>query len=240
MKLLKHFYQVGGVGRSHYFDASAYLIEAENGLYLIDCGTPEGMEQILQNIRSLGFSPSDIGAIFGTHGHYDHVGAAALWKEQFGCRLYLHREDRERVETGDDVSTTASLLYGKSFMPCPVDRELEDGERFEFGDSVKMEVMHTPGHTPGSVCFVMEVDGFVCLVAGDTVYGGFSALTGSDEVRWKQSLEKITTRHFDGFTFGHMGPNVQCDADTRLAELKKQFAVYYNPWFKPMKETFRY
>lgn len=240
MKLMKHLYQVGGVGRSHFFDASSYLLEAQQGLYLIDCGTPDGIEQILDNIRSLGFDPADIIAIFGTHGHYDHVGAAACLKKRYGCRLYLHREDQKRVEEGDSISTTASLLYGRIFEPCCVDRALKDGERFDFGNSVTMEVLHTPGHTPGSVCFAMDVDGFSFLIAGDTVYGGFSELIGSDEESWKQSLDKITARHFDGFTFGHMGPNVQCDADTRLAELKRQFAVYYNPWFKPMKDSFRY
>lgn len=240
MKLMQHLYQVGGVGRSHYYDASVYLIEGENGLYLIDCGTPDGIEQILGNIRSLGFNPADIIGIFATHGHYDHIGAAAYLKKHFGCRLYMHEEDRKQVEEGDDIRTTASLLYGRSFTACSVDKLLSDGEMLDFGNNIRMEVLHTPGHTPGSICFSMDMNGFMYLIAGDTVYGGYSKLIGSDESRWKQSLEKITARHFDGFTFGHMGPNVQCDADTRLAELKKQFATYYNPWFKPMKDTFRY
>ena len=103
-----------------------------------------------------------------------------------------------------------------------------------------MEVLHTPGHTPGSVCFAMDADGFSFLIAGDTLHGGFSAEIGSDETAWKKSLDKLTERHFDAFTFGHVGANVICDADTRIAELKKQFATYYNPWFKAMKDTFRY
>ncbi|MDO4292521.1 MAG: MBL fold metallo-hydrolase [Eubacteriales bacterium] len=240
MKLMKHLYQVGGVGRSHFYDASAYLLEGEDGLHMIDCGTPEGMEQILSNIRSLGFDPADIRDIYATHGHYDHIGAAALWKQKFGCRLYVEQEDVRQVEEGDPVKTTASLLYGSSFLPCRVDAVLRDGQRESFGFQISMEVLHTPGHTPGSVCFAMDMDGFSFLIAGDTFYGGFSPAIGSDEGRWKKSLDRVTARHFDGFTFGHMGPNVSCDADTRLAELKRQFGVYYNPWFKPMKEAFRY
>lgn len=237
---MAHLYQVGGVGCSHSYDASAYLLEGTEGIYLIDCGTPDGIEQILSNIKMLGFAPETVKAIFGTHGHYDHVGAAAYLKEKYGCQLYLHREDAKRVEEGDDLSTTASLLYGRKFPPCVVDVFLEDGEKHDFGNHVTMEVIHTPGHTPGSVCFAMDMNGFQFLIAGDTVYGGYSQYIGSDEERWKESLEKITSRHFDGFTFGHMGPNVSCDADMRLAELKKQFAAYYNPWFKAMKDEFRY
>ena len=103
-----------------------------------------------------------------------------------------------------------------------------------------MEVLHTPGHTPGSVCFALDCAGYAFLVAGGTVWGGFSRQIGSDEARWRESLEKLTRQHFDGYTFGHIGANVVADADARLAEAKRQFATYYNPWFKPMKETFRY
>lgn len=240
MKLMEHVYQVAGVSLSHFYDATSYLIEGEDGLYLIDCGTPDGYEQILSNIRSLGFRPEDIRIIYGTHGHYDHVGAAALFQKDFGCRLYLHAADKEQVEEGDGVRTTAELLYGREFPPCRVDGLLEDGQKIDFGNGVSMEVLHTPGHTAGSVCFAMDVKGFSFLVAGDTLHGGYSDKIGSDEGVWKASLDKLTARHFDGYTFGHMGATVICDADARIAELKKQFATYYNPWFKAMKDTFRY
>ena len=107
MKLMGHLYQVAGVSLSHFYDATSYLIEGKDGLYLIDCGTPDGYGQIVENIRTLGFDPADIRAIYGTHGHYDHVGAAALFKKDYGCRLYLHEADRKQVEEGDDVRTTA-------------------------------------------------------------------------------------------------------------------------------------
>ena len=240
MKLMGHLYQVGGVSLSHFYDATSYLIEGEDGLYLIDCGTPDGYEQIVGNIRSLGFVPADIRAVYGTHGHYDHVGAASLFAGDYGCRLYLHEADKEQVEKGDNVRTTAELLYGREFLPCKVDGTVQKKEKISFGNGISMEVLHTPGHTMGSVCYAMDVNGFSFLVAGDTLYGGYSDKIGSDETVWKESLEKLTSRHFDGFTFGHMGADVICDADARIAELKKQFATYYNPWFKAMKDTFRY
>jgi hypothetical protein len=55
MKLLPHFFQVAGPGLSHTTDATAYLLEGQKGLYLIDCGTPFGYSLIVDNIRYLGF-----------------------------------------------------------------------------------------------------------------------------------------------------------------------------------------
>jgi glyoxylase-like metal-dependent hydrolase (beta-lactamase superfamily II) len=239
MKLMNHLYQISGVSLAHSYDATAYLIEGNDGLYLIDCGTPEGYPKILDNIRTLGFAPKEIKAIYGTHGHYDHVGAAKLFTEEFGCKLYLHEMDRQQVEEGDPIKTTAQLLYGRDFLPFKVEGELRDGDIVDFG-MISMEVLHTPGHSMGSVCFALDCGGYRFLIAGDTIWGGFSVKIGSDEALWKQSLDKLTDRHFDGYTFGHVGANVIADADRRLADAKKQFATYYNPWFKAMKDTFIY
>lgn len=240
MKLMPYLYQIAGVSLSHSYDAASYLIEGTEGLYLLDCGTPDGFDAIVGNIGKLQFAPEDIKAIYGTHGHYDHVGAAALFKEKYGCKLYLHEEDVRQVEEGDPVKTTAALLYGREFPSCKVDGRIKEGDLFRFGNGISMEALHTPGHTPGSVCFALDCNGYSFLIAGDTVWGGFSSQIGSEEGRWRESLEKLTGRHFDGYTFGHIGANVVADADARLAEAKRQFATYYNPWFKPMKETFRY
>lgn len=100
MKLLTNIYQVGGPSLTHFFDATVTLLKGKDGWFLIDCGTPEGYEQVKENIRKAGVEPSQIKFILGTHGHYDHVGAAHLWKEEFGCRLFLHALDREQVEAG--------------------------------------------------------------------------------------------------------------------------------------------
>lgn len=239
MKLLEHFYQVSCPSLTHPYDATAYLLDAGDGLVLLECGTPDGYEKCLENIRSLGCDPADIRFILGTHGHYDHVGAASLFARDFGTKLYLHQDDRPQVEQGDDRRTTAGLLYDRHFPPARVEGELFDGQRFTF-PRLEVEVMHTPGHTLGGVCFAVTVNGVSVLVAGDTIWGGFSAEIGSDEAKWRQSLDRLCARHFDLMTFGHTGPCLYGDADARLQEARRQFAVYYNPWFKAMSERFRY
>lgn len=131
MKLLTNIYQVGGPSLTHFFDATVTLLKGKDGWFLIDCGTPEGYEQVKENIRKAGVEPSQIKFILGTHGHYDHVGAAHLWKEEFGCRLFLHALDREQVEAGDSVKTSAALLYGTQSVPCPVDGLIAEGDAWE-------------------------------------------------------------------------------------------------------------
>lgn len=239
MRLIQNLYQVGGPGLTHSFDAAAYLLKSKEGSYLIDCGTPKGYRQLKENLEKAGERPLNIKGILGTHGHYDHVGAAKLWKEEFGTPLYLHGADRGQVEAGDSVKTSASLLYGCEFSPCPVDYELEEGSRFEVGGIV-LKVLHTPGHTMGSVCFELTISDMRILIAGDTIWGGYSDKIGSDEGAWRESLKKITARHYDAYSFGHVSPQLIADADVRLLEAQRAFANYYNPWFKTFGEVFRY
>jgi len=183
--------------------------------------------------------PAQIRFILGTHGHYDHVGAAHLWKQEFGCTLYLHERDREQVETGDSVKTSAALLYGTKSVPCPVDGTIAEGDTWE-GDGFTIEALYTPGHTMGSVSFDITAGDYRLLVAGDAIWGGFSEKIGSSEEAWLETLEKITSRHYDFYTFGHVNPQLIADADARLKEAKMAFANYYNPWFKTFFETYKY
>lgn len=241
MKLLPGVYQVGGPSRSHFFDATAYLLPAGEALYLIDCGTREGFEAIVQNIRSLGFDPARITRIYATHGHYDHVGAANLFRAQSGAKLFVHEDDREQVEAGDGVRTTAALLYGVAAEPIAVDGTLEEGGGFTC-DAGVVTILHTPGHSPGSCCFILDhkETGMTMLFAGDTLHGGFSEKIGSSEDAWRKSLKKLTDRHFDCLTFGHCPPSLLCDADARIRSLAQSFANYYMPWFKDFYRKYPY
>lgn len=240
MKLLPNVYQVGGPGRSHFFDATAYLLPAGDEVYMIDCGTPEGFDRILENIRSLGIDPASITRIYATHGHYDHVGAAGLYRERFGTKLFTHPIDRKQVEEGNSDMTSASLLYGVKSTPVPVDGTFAEGDGFDV-DAGHIIVLHTPGHTMGSCCFVLEhVIGMTLLFAGDTLHGGFSEKIGSSEDAWRESLQKLQARHFDAFTFGHCPPSLLCDADERIRSMSQSFANYYTPWFKDFYRSYPY
>ena len=94
----------------------------------------------------------------------------------------------------------------------------------------------------GSCSFVLKhaLTGLVMLFAGDTLHGGYSEKIGSSEAAWRESLAKLTARHFDCMTFGHCPPSLLCDADTRIRSLAQSFANYYMPWFKDFYRTYPY
>jgi len=239
MKLLNRLFQVSSSSLTHQFDASAYVLDTDEGLYMIDCGSPHGYEACVRNIRSLGYDPGAIQAIFGTHGHYDHVGAAALFRRDFGTRLYLHTEDRAIVEQGDPIKTTAALLYGSIFPVSHVDQTLEDGSLFSMGN-MDVTVLHTPGHSPGSLCFIIETSNLKVLIAADTLYGGFSLKIGSDEDRWRASLDRLSGMQFDLMSFGHCSPGLIADVHNRIDCARRSFANYYVPWFKDFSQQYQY
>lgn len=240
MKLLPSFYQVGGHPLTASIDATAFLLPHGDDLYLIDCGTPDGYELLLANIRKLGYDPARITRIYATHGHYDHIAAASLFARDFDTKLYLHEADRAQVESCDDVKTTASLLYGKHFPNTQVDYLIAEGDIFQT-DAGTVEIIHTPGHSMGCCSFVLtHTCGLTVLIAGDTLHGGYSLEIGSDEAIWRKSLDKLCARHYDCYVMGHSNPVLLCDADARLESLRQSFANYYSPWFKDFYRNYTY
>lgn len=239
MKLLPGLYQVAGERVSHRYDASGYLLRGKNEAVLIDCGCPEGYEAVKSNINAVGTDLRDIKYIFGTHGHYDHIGSAALFQKEHSLQVYLHESDRDAVEKGDPFRTTSQLLYGVDFEAFQVDYCLKGGEVFHF-EPFTLEVIHTPGHTPGSVCYIIQYDDIRVLVAGDTLYGGFSKHIHSCAKSWIQSLEKLNELDVDLLVIGHSNPVLLGDAKQRIKEAAESFDVYYTPWFKPFYKSFKY
>lgn len=237
MKLLPDVYQVAGPCLSHPFDGTAYLLPCDDGtLLMIDCGTQPGVEKIKGNIRALGFDPDKVVRIFATHGHYDHLSGAA----SFSAQLYIHKLDAEQVIQGDDVRTAASLLYGEKMPSLAVAGCLDDGDSFPV-KAGQLRILHTPGHSPGSCCFVLEhKGGLKLLITGDTLHGGFSPLIGSDENAWRVSLKRLQDEKPDCYTFGHCPPTLLFDAQERIRSLAQSFANYYNPWFKDFYREYKY
>lgn len=116
---------------------------------------------------------------------------------------------------------------------------MADGDLLDL-DGARLEVVHTPGHTPGSVCLVADVGGHRVLLAGDTLWGGFSDEIGSDAAAWRRSLQRLAELDIDALSFGHGISRLLDDPVGRLAEAQARFATYFDPWFKPPKTQFRY
>jgi len=152
----------------------------------------------------------EITAIVNTHGHIDHVGQVGKVKEAFGVPFYLHPEDVYLIK--DEIWEGFGGYIGA--VPCPEpDHPLEEGMEIEVG-SLKMKVLHTPGHTPGLCCFYIEEEGV--LIAGDLLFKGSVGrwdLPGGDPEKLKKSLERIFSElpddtvvvcgHYEETTIGH-------------------------------------
>lgn len=100
-----------------------------------------------------------------THGHFDHVCGVSHVKKNFGGDVLIHEEDRICLENADYSLTNS--VDGYSQETCTADRIIADNDEIYLGEN-KISVMHTPGHTKGSVIFIC--DGFI--FSGDTLFRG--------------------------------------------------------------------
>jgi glyoxylase-like metal-dependent hydrolase (beta-lactamase superfamily II) len=141
----------------------------------------------------------DVRAILTTHGHFDHLQALDPVKEALGVAWHLHPADID--------------IAGR-----PPDEVLSDGQEYVVGD-VALHVVHTPGHTPGSVSFVVEP----IIFSGDTLFPGGPGATRWDYSSFGQVMDSIEQRlmvHPDPTIVhpGHGGSTTLGDERPHLAE----------------------
>ncbi len=155
-----------------------FLSDRESGkCIVIDPGyEPERILAFLKEKRL------HIQAVFLTHGHFDHVGAVRALIMDFDCPVYLHPAD---------TAMPPQLTDGPLYYTHP----LSDGQAIPFG-CTSIQVLHTPGHTPGSVCFA--VGDF--LFTGDTLFAGSCGRTDLPGGSWEvltASLARLKKIDFD-------------------------------------------
>ena len=163
------------------FDENCYVVSDETGEgVVID---PGGMaKQILSYIREAKLS---IKAVLDTHGHCDHIGANDEIRDETGAPLYIHKEDAVMIS---DMKLNLSAFMGFRVISRPAEHLLSEGDKISFGQT-ELEVIHTPGHTKGGVCFVGEGVAFT----GDTLFAGSigrSDFPGGSEVELIGNIKK--------------------------------------------------
>jgi hydroxyacylglutathione hydrolase len=152
----------------------------------IDTAIPS-LAWISGELRERGWS---LRLIVSTHRHWDHIGDNAAVSTETGAAIAVHAADRAGLEHPEPLFAPFEI------PPCVPAVELAEGGRIRFG-SIELEVLHTPGHTPGSVCLLAAGEGI--LLSGDTLFrGGWGRvdLPGGDPDAIVESLVRL--RGLDG------------------------------------------
>lgn len=172
------------VGQLH---ANCYLFydSKSREAFIVDAG--DDAEYIINKIADLDLKPK---AILSTHGHFDHILAATELKLAYGIPFYVHRADAAIVNR---MERTARYFTGAAADPAPkIDKPLISEKNMTIG-SLSLKIMHTPGHTPGSVCLYCERKKII--FTGDTIFKdgtyGRTDMAGGDARKLKDSILKI-------------------------------------------------
>ncbi len=150
--------------------AAAYLVKTSDGLVLVDSGLEAHAAAILQQFADLRLSVKRVKAILLTHAHADHSLGAERIREISGAKVYAGSGDGPALREG----SPREMFFSTFHMPhieahkTSVDVELAGDERVVFGDTT-FTALATPGHTSGSICYLMERSGLRVLFTGDVV-----------------------------------------------------------------------
>lgn len=166
-------------------------------------------EYIAKRINDLGVT---LEAIWLTHGHHDHTNAVTALREIFPVPIFASQTEI------DFINNVPEAVVSKVFLPLPSDiQAFNDGDTLTLGDT-KAKIIATPGHSSGSVCFLLEND----MITGDTIFidgCGRADLPGSDPNALFESLTKIvkTVPHHVTLHTGHAyGPSATATLESQI------------------------
>lgn len=192
---------VGGPDITDPRDCLCYLIQGSEARLLVDCGAGPSAPRILELATEAAGSPPTHLAI--THAHIDHAGGAAELKRLAACQVMIHAEDAQVLAQGDPLRSAANW-YGLKLEAVQADRFLRDGDELDLGNGQVVRVVHTPGHTPGSLALFCPCGGARVLF-GQDIHGPFSPAFGSNLEDWRRSMQKLLALRADVLTEGHYG-----------------------------------
>ncbi|MBU2513123.1 MBL fold metallo-hydrolase [bacterium] len=203
MKITSEVFQVGGEGLTSQQDAAVFLIHINGQAALIDSGCGFNEEHLLENIKSLGVPLAQIKLLLLTHCHFDHTGGAESMRRKLDCKIIAHELDARFLETGDN-EVTAAKWYDASIKPFKVDRKLAGSEEIINVGGSEIQAFHIPGHSPGSVAYLLESDGQKVLF-GQDVHGPLHSSLHSDHSDYVNSLKFLISLEADILCEGHFG-----------------------------------
>jgi glyoxylase-like metal-dependent hydrolase (beta-lactamase superfamily II) len=217
-------------------------------------------ELLVPALESIGLTLGSVDYVLNTHGHMDHLGGNAELKDA-GAEISIHSADVERTRSNQDHLDRAragltllgladkapareAMLLRLLGREVGCDRELEDGDTVDLGSDVKLGVVHTPGHTPGAVCYFWEAEGI--LITGDSIQvrgsrvGGMPVL--EDPSTYAASLKKAESVGAKTLCMGHafkgphgdLGPVAR---DGNVAAVFRESLAVHESWTGAVKQA---
>ena len=222
-EIVKDIFIVGGPDITDGRDGCVYLMNLGE-LILIDTGAGWSVENIIGNVKRLGFDPKNLAKILLTHCHIDHIGGVPEIKKRFESKIYIHKLDAPPLENGDPV-LTAAKWYQTSFPPTQVDMKLNSPEETLIVGDQKIVCLHTPGHTPGSICIYLDKDGKRILF-GQDLHGPLLEEFGSNIEDYGRSTKKLLDVDADILCEGHFGIyKTKKDVKNYILSYRRQYGV---------------
>ena len=189
-----HKFIVGSMGTNCYF----LIGNNSDECAVVDPGAEAG--RIIQKLEEKKLKCTHI---LLTHAHFDHIMALETVREATGAPVFVHEADSEFL-TDNDLNCM-SVFSSEKIKINPAENLLKDGDVLEIAGE-RVRVMHTPGHTPGSVCFLCGSD----IVSGDTLFRGSIGrydLPGGDFMTLLSSLKAISELDGDRRIYPGHGPS---------------------------------
>lgn len=199
-------------------ETNSYIVAANSkNAVLVDA--PFNADFIYNEIEKRGLK---LCTIILTHGHFDHIGAAAGLVEKTGCKVYVHEEDLVMLTNN---RANMSVFFDKNGVPI-----VNGGIPYRDGDTIKLDelefkVIHTPGHTAGSSCLAIND----VIFTGDTLFCGSVGRTdfpGSSAEKMQNSLEKLRSLDGDYTIMAGHGEDTTLDYERRTNVYMRGQEIY--------------
>jgi glyoxylase-like metal-dependent hydrolase (beta-lactamase superfamily II) len=228
-----------GAYRVNLGGVAVFLIDASDGVTIIDAGQPGKVEKIMSGIRSIGKTPPDVNNVVITHYHNDHVGSLSELAESVRAKVWVPKGDADIIKDGgrppqlDHRGMLGTLLSRVIKMveqsPNSIDHEVVGGEEIPVAGGIR--VLDSPGHTAGHVSYLWPQHGGV-LFAGDAasnIIGQLDVMPVCEDFSTAEtSFVALSGEDFNAAGFGHGKPIV-----SGAASAFRRVAARYAPEVTP-------